>query len=157
MNTRSLLLFYFAFLLFFVPLSEAQTLVRISGMGDFSLGNWVGGSFSPVENSLCIYKSEGTTSYRITPSGSGSGGAFTLSRGAATLAYRMSFRGSTGSAFEFTAPPNQSNTFSHANQTSTNCGGVDNAYVKIWFNESALLAAPAGSYSGTLTLLLEPS
>ena len=139
------------FLLLFIPRSAESQSVRISGMSDLSLGTWMGSGDLTNQATLCIY-TLGNANYSIRATGNGAGSAFTLSSGGSTVAYEVYFKDS-GSFVQLTSGTRGN--FTDANTTTDGCGGVNNATIKVVATAAALSAATAGSYSGTVTLLLE--
>jgi hypothetical protein len=150
-NLRLLLLVCGAVL--FTSVSYTSADVRISGVGDFSFGVWGGVADLVSSDPVCIYNSA-SAAYTITASGSGPGGNLSLASGGNSLGYDVAFRGSVGGYVTLTANSPQS--FSAANQISNSCGGGTNADVRVTVSASNLLAATAGSYSGTLTVTVGP-
>ena len=139
-------------LFFAAQRAEAQTQVKISGFVNFSYGTWGSGSVSRDSN-LCVYKSDGDTSYYITASGSP--GSFRVSSGSNNLSYSVEFKQSSGSYVLLSHGSRQS--FSGADQADENCSGSSNASLRCTFSSSDLEAARPGSYSGTLYVMVEPS
>lgn len=93
----------------------------------------------------------------MTASGSGASNAFTLASGSNSLAYSVFYNDASSTTGEaaVTAGTVLSGQ-SGANTTSVNCGGGSNANFHVRIAESNLLAAPAGAYTGILTLFVEP-
>lgn len=132
--------------------AEAQ-LFRITGMSNFSFGTWSGSNDMVASDTVCIYRSSGT-GYRITASGNGAGNSFLSTGSSTTVAYEVHWKHGGGSFVSLTA--NNSQTFTGASNSLT-CSGVDNAELQVTFPESNLSAARADSYTGTLSILLEPN
>ena len=139
----------------FTPAALAA--VRITGFTDFTFGTWSGsGDLVLYDGSLCVYDSGGGQ-YKITITGSGSGGAYTIASGANTLAYTVGFKASSGTGGTFTAMTSGTRkNFTPPNTASETCGGVYNAALRLTFAAASLSAAVPGSYSGSVTVLLEP-
>jgi hypothetical protein len=129
-------------------------LVRLTQVNDIALGNWTGAGDMQGTDSVCVWST--TRKYRVTATGSGAGGAFTLAAAPSTLAYTVQWRdvagASSGTAMTAGTPLTGQNT----SVTSTTCGGGTNATVLVRVAESALAAAPAANYLGTLTLVVAP-
>lgn len=138
--------------LFLSPVQVRAQQVRISGFTNISLGPWNGSGDLTAENNLCIYNSA-TADYRVRARGSGAGNAFHLSGVGGDVDYGVRFKQSTGSYVTLTADVFQD--FTDANTSSDNCGGLTNASLEVSVSSDDLSAAAAGSYSGTLTVLLE--
>jgi hypothetical protein len=146
--------FLLLFLLLSVLPAHAQ-LVQITSMRNFSFGSWSGSGDLHDSDQVCIYRSSGGTNYRITASGSGAGSSFRVANGGANIAYEVRWQPlPAGSLTSLTAASPTG--FSGASN-SINCGGSTNALLDITITESALSAAASGSYSGTLSILLEPN
>ena len=131
--------------------SEAQT-VKISGFTNISLGSWNGTGDVSGENSLCVFNSA-TSNYRIRARGGGLGNAFVLTGTSTDVDYEVRFKESVGSYVSLTADSFQN--FTGANTTNDDCSGVDNASLEVRVTDTELSTAESGSYSGTLTVLLE--
>ena len=134
-----------------IPDAEAQQ-VKISGFTDISLGTWNGSGNLSGENSLCVYN-EATPDYRVRARGSGAGNSFMLNGSDSDLAYQVRFKESSGSYVSLTADTFQN--FTGADTDDIACGGSNNANLEVIVTSDALSAAASGSYSGTLTVLLE--
>ena len=140
----------FALVSYSQPATAQQ--VKISGFTNVNLGSWNGSGDLYSEKTICVYN-QATANYKITARGSGSGNAFTLSGTGGTVAYQTHFKESGGSYVELTS--GSSSNFSGANTTHNDCNGSSNATFKVTATAAALGSAGAGSYSGTLYILLE--
>jgi len=123
-------------------------------MNDLTLGSWPGSGDVEDTDNVCVFN-DGGPNYLITASGSGGGGAFTLSSGGNSVAYVFQFQGSSGGFT--TLSPNSSQGFSSADQLSSTCSGGTNASMRVRVTESTLLGAKKGSYSGTVNVQVDPS
>jgi hypothetical protein len=94
----------------------------------------------------------------VQATGSGSGGAFTLASGSASLAYEVQWSQVSGQTSGTQLSPNVALTgqVSSATQPSCNSGPSTSASLIVILRSAQLSAAAAGSYSGTLTLLVAP-
>jgi hypothetical protein len=139
-------------LTFFPEVAATQT-VKITEMTDISLGTYSGIGDLQNEDTICIYNL-GNSAYRVRASGTGAGGSYQMTGpGGATLPFEVEFRSGAGS---FVALPHNSFTgFTGADTSSNSCGGTPNATLRIIAREASLLSVVNGSYSGTLTILLE--
>lgn len=138
---------------------KAWASVQITNLKDFDFGTVFppySGNF--VQNDrVCIYNSD-ATSYRITVTGMHDvGNDPFLASGNNTIRYRVRWDGPVG-PFR-TLNMGQANDFDGASQTLL-CSGVPNNQrprLRIVIRNSWLSPTPlAGSYSDTLTILLEP-
>ena len=143
-----------AFLLLFARVDEAFAVVRISNMNDFAFGSWSGVGDLTATDGICIYDNVPPTTYRLRFRGSGAGNAFTITNGTTTLPYTVEYRDSTAAFVTMTA--NVTVTFAGANNASTTCSGGTNGTIRITILEANLLAATPATYSGTLTVRLQP-
>ena len=138
--------------------ATVNNLVQITNLNDIDLGTFTGTGNLTGNDTLCIYRN-GSGTYQITATGSGTGSAFTVTDGSNTLPYTVDYTSdllgtpttttmSTGSALTGQAG---------VDSASTTCaGGGDNAQVDITISNADLTSAPAGAYSGTLTLVVAP-
>ncbi len=123
--------------------------VKVSHLDDLNFSAYSGSGNVSLEDPVCVYNSAGS-SYSVTffePSNS-----FLMSAGANTLPFHVRFKESNGSYVTFS--PNQTTVFSGADTSSQSCGGSDNAVYEISLQQSQLLAARPGSYSGSVTLIV---
>jgi len=133
---------------------DIASLVRVSNLNDINLGTFAGGGGGLAgTDTFCVYRN-GTGNYTINMTGDGAASAFTLANGANTVPYSVDFvNGATTTAMSTgTALAGQTG----ANTVSDTCGGVDNVSVNISVSNGALSAAPAGTYSGVLTMVVAP-
>ncbi|TQV89035.1 hypothetical protein [Aliikangiella coralliicola] len=133
---------------------DIDNLVRVSNLNDINLGNFNGGAGDlSGSDTFCVYRN-GAGNYNINMSGSGAANAYTLASGANTLPYAVEFvNGATTTAMATgTALTGQTG----ANTTSDTCGGADNVSLNVTVANGDLAAAPAGTYTGTLTIVVAP-
>lgn len=143
---------FIIFLIIFIFPSFAYSLVQISNMNDFSFGTWSGSGQLQSTDNICIHDTQVNPRYGITASGSGAGSAFTIQSGANTIAYTAEWQGSVTAIT--TLIPAVKSQFQDANRVSATCGGGTNASLRITISQANLEAANAGTYTGTLTILL---
>jgi hypothetical protein len=141
------------------PAVAASNKVRITGLSDVNFGNVSNLSADAVQSqSMCLFSDTVTSGYNVTASGSGLGGAFELASGSQRMAYEVQWNGSanrTSGSQLFPNVPLIGQT-SAATQQTCNNGPATNASLIILLRSAALSQAMAGSYSGTLTLLVGP-
>ena len=153
---------FFAFLsilLLGLPVVALSQQAQITDMDDFSFGQYSGsGSLTQTDGDVCIYQTGGTgTNYRVTASGTGAGGSFQIQSGGDSVTYEVLWKDSQGAGGSFTnLTANTGANFSGADNASTNCGGSANAALRVYFSSGNLAGAVPGSYSGTLTISVEP-
>lgn len=129
--------------------------IRISNLSDIAL-TFTPGNDSTGSSPACIYRN-GAGGYNLNASGSGTGNAFTLSDGGANiLPYSVSFNDGTGRNTLTTAIPLSGRT--NANTSSVDCSGgaMNNGVIDVTIVSTDVDAAPAGTYSGVLTLVVSP-
>jgi hypothetical protein len=127
--------------------------VRISNLSDINLGVF-GGADAIGSTDACVYRN-GTGAYRITAAGSGAGGAFSLTDGTNTVAYSVAFDDGTGAIGMGASTPMIGRT--GADPASATCATTgNNATVTTTVAAVDAASLPAGTYTGTLTLLVAP-
>lgn len=143
--------------------AQAANSVRISGLSDVAFGSISNFTVDAVSSqSVCLFsKSPPNNNYRITASGSGTGGAFLLSSGTATLPFEVQWSDSPGQSAGTQLLANQPLTAQHSssgNASVDDCskGPASTASLIIVLRSAAVSAASSGTYSGTLTLLVAP-
>ena len=137
----------------------ASNNVRISGLSDVafgSVGNLAVDSIS--SQSICVYANTAINGYNVTASGSSSGGAFALASGANRLSYEVQWSQSPGQSSGTQLNPNVALTglVSTATQQNCNSGPAASASLILIVRSTIASSAAAGSYSGTLSLLVGP-
>jgi len=132
-------------------------LVRISDLDDIDLGTFAGSGLSGSDN-VCVWST--TRAYAITASGDGTGGSFTLTgaTSGSTLAYTLQWAESAGAGSGAAMTSGQAIGGRSTTATSPTCNGGTslNATVLVAVSDTALGAAVADTYTGTVTLLVEP-
>jgi hypothetical protein len=138
----------------------AASNVRISGLTNLTFNTVTDlTSDASLAEDVCLYSSSSTSGYHVTATGSGTGGAFTLSAtGSNTLAYEVQWKGQAGqtSGSQLTAGSPLTGLVSSATQQQCNSGPAASASLIVILRAAALSSATAGSYSGSLTLLIAP-
>jgi|GEM_PF-2220269 len=134
------------------PVSAFAQTVKVTDINDFSLGSWSGSGDLQNEDIVCIYNL-GVSTYRVRLTGTGAGGAFRMTGTGGDIPYEVEFKSGAGSFVALTA--NAYTGFSGANTVSNSCGGSPNATIRVTARAASLAAVLTGSYSDTLTILLE--
>jgi len=139
------------------PAGAQSNNVRVTGLTDVAFGSLTDGDVVRAQN-LCAFSSTSTKGYRVTASGSGSSGAFTLANGGSTLAYEVQWNKLTGQTAGTSLSPNVALTgqTSAATQQQCNSGPATSASLILIVRGTSAGAAAGGNYSGTLTLLIGP-
>lgn len=145
-------LFLFSILILSLLSSQSLADVQITNMNDIALGSWGGSGDLQGDDSVCIY-STGSADYLVTASGSGAGSAFELTSGSDTLTYEVRYNDG-GSFVQLTTGNSQA--FTGASST-VNCGGGTNGTLRVTVRELDLSGVLSGSYSGTLTVVIDPN
>lgn len=135
-------------------------IIRVSGMNDFIFSNYSGSGSFEISDSIVIggnFSSGGGT-YRVTVLGSGRQNSFTVERTTVPrqeLQYAVFYSptaSSSGSTQISKGVPLTNQSGAHNNLSST----TPNASLTVRFSESVLQQAPAGFYTGTLSVVVEP-
>ena len=139
--------------------ASAQS-VRISGLSDVQFGtltNFVNDQTS--SQTICVYSSAFNGGYRVTATGSGPGGAFTLQSGAAQLPYELQWAGSANQTSGQPLSPGIPLASQSGNTWLSNClfGMFMSASLITVLRANQTSAAQAGAYSGTVSLLIAPN
>lgn len=133
--------------------------VQITKLRDLQPPTFTGSGARSEGADLCIYTNSTAGRYRVTAVGSGSGGAFKIKNQTTLeeLDYALNWNDQNGTSggvpiSSGTALTNQTG----ADTASTNCSGGTNSNLQVTFSEQNLLAAEAGTYSGSLSIMVEP-
>ena len=159
--TRSALTFVVAAAALFgvEPGLAASNKVRISNLADVAFGTVANLSVDALQSqSVCVYADTNTSGYNITGIGTGPGGAFQLSSGASSLSYDVMWSSSAGQSSGAQLAPNVPLTgqSSGATQQACNAGPATSASLIVVLRSVSLSSAAAGTYNGSLTLLIGP-
>ena len=143
----------------------AQDSASVTGLADIAFGTIA----SPTDQSnsqnvsICSYGSFFriplyAINYSVVATGSGSGGAFTLSSGVATLAYDVQWADATDATSGTMLQPGVASSGFGNNANSLLCrrGPQDNASLIVTIRAAELATATAGTYSGTLQITISP-
>lgn len=126
--------------------------VKISAINDISLGTYSGAGDLTGQDDVCVYNSA-SADYRITVTATG--GAYNVTSGINSIPFEVRFKESGGSFTQLSygvAEP-----FSGANSLSNSCSGGTNATIQVKILQNDVLLVRPGSYTSTLTLLIEPN
>lgn len=130
-----------------------RDLIKISNLSDILLsrnnvGEFVGGT------DACVYRNA-TGTYTLTAYGSGENGKFSIIDGQRnSLNYHVSYDDGTGSIAVTSSLALRGRL--NANTQSVQCAGGNNASITIQVDAEEVDKAPAGTYSGGLTLVVSP-
>jgi hypothetical protein len=133
-------------------------LVKISHLKDLTLPTFKGSGNSIASEDLCVYTNVQVGAYRVTAIGSGSGGAFAVTSGKSSqMDYSARWNTRTGTSGNVELTPNVTLAGrSGASTTSESCGGGNNANLEVSIPYATLARSWAGTYTGTLRLVVEP-
>lgn len=140
--------------------SAAAQNVRISGLSDVQFGvltNLV--NDQTASQTLCIYSAAMNGGYRITATGSGPGGAFSLQSGAAQLPYELQWAGAANQTNGQQLSPGVPLTSQAGNTWFSNClfGLFMSASLITVLRAQETSKARAGAYAGSVTLMIAPN
>lgn len=137
---------------------EIPTKVRITGISDLNVGTFSGSGDLNVNDNVCVYTNAESGEYKITASGNGIGNAFTVKDDAErTIPYEVYWNDANGTTGNVQATSGSVITSQgNADTTSQTCTGSTNANFQVIVRELDLQTKMAGTYTGTLTLLIEP-
>ena len=137
---------------------------NISGLSDLSVSGWVvGDGDQTVSEDICVYSTRPSGGYTVKATGTGSGNGFTLAYSGRTLPYQVRWNAGGVGALSNSALPltaNSPSPFTHAATDSSSCSGAiagPTARLLITFLASSLTSVSAGTYAGTLTLMITPN
>ncbi len=140
---------------------DVEDLVRISGLSDILLTFDITGTGDIIGSSTaCIYRN-GAGDYSLNATGSGASSAFTIQNAApapTAIAYTVEWDDAvTGTAAAAVTSGTPLTGQTGANTVTDDCSsGGANALVRVTVPRASLVAAPAGTYNGTLTLEVAP-
>lgn len=132
---------------------------RIQGLTDVAFGSLASTALdSRASQSICVYSNSATGGYALTASGGGAGGAFLLASGGATLAFEVEWAQAPGQTGGTALAANGvlSGLVSTANNQNCSPTGTSASLILV-IRALVASAATAGSYTGTLTLVVEPT
>jgi hypothetical protein len=142
------------------PLPAHAQQARINKLSDVAFGT-VANFSTDLSNaqSVCLFSSGTGKRYHVTATGSGSSGAFTLASGGNTLGYEVQWSASAGqtSGTAMAAGVALTGLISTATISGCTSGPVTSASLITIIRAANISAATAGSYTGTLTLLVAPN
>lgn len=141
------------------PATAASNKVRITNLSDVAFGSIANlGADAVRSENLCLFADTNTNGYNVTATGTGPGGAFQLSSGSGSMAYEVQWSSSSGQSSGAQLTPNVPLTgqISAATHQTCNTGPANSASLVVVVRSSALSSATAGTYNGTLTLVVGP-
>lgn len=136
------------------------TRVMISKMDDLAFGTWTASGDMAQDDDVCVYTSDATGRYKVTLTGNGPSGEFQVDDGNSNIAsYQVWWNDEKGTVngvqvSSGTALASQT-TACTSNSSCSGCGS-NSANFKVKFTSAELSSAIAGSYTGTLSIVVEP-
>lgn len=136
------------------PADAAANIYHLTDLSFGTIGNLV--ADSTQAESVCVATGVLGGSYSVTATGTG--GPFTLSGpGSATLAYEVQWSATSGQTSGQQLTAGSALTGQGGSLLDCTLGLVNDASLVVVLRAAALSGATAGSYSGTLTLLVAPN
>ena len=131
-------------------------LIQLTQMKDFDFDEWGGAGDLETTQNFCVFRN-GSGGFSLQATGEhNSGGRFHLSNNTETIPYDVSFRGS-GSWYSSTPGVSLSSAATNFKGNSTrDCGGGTSHSMRVTVDENELKGAVAGTYTDTITLLVQP-
>jgi len=137
-------------------------MAQITNIANISAGSYSGAAGVDMSDDVCIYTNDaGATSYKVTAtgnytSGGGSGTDFFVysTTTSSTIAYTVSWNNITGAGNTALTANTQSAAITGANNTYP-CP-ANNANFRVQMTHNNIMSVPAGTYEGTLTLVVAP-
>jgi hypothetical protein len=110
-----------------------------------------------ANDDVCVWTNDTGDEYKVTATGSGTASAFTITDGTETIAYSVYWNDETGITGRTTLTTNVQTTAAQTGATNTYPCTVNNANLSVNIAQNAILSAQAGTYTGTLTVVLAPN
>ena len=139
------------------PAHAQSNNVRITKLTDIDFGSLANlGVDASLAQNICVFANTSGNRYRVTATGSAPGGAFALVSGGVFLDYEVQWNASSGqsSGTQLTSGVARTGLVSAATQQTCNSGPPTSASLVVLLRSTALSSARAGSYAGTLTLII---
>ena len=132
--------------------------VQISGLSDVAFGTVDPTVAASNAQNVCVWSNTSGRGYSITATGSGAANAFTLTDGSNTLPYGVEWADSSGQSAgtALTTATALLGLSSVAINPDCSSGPASSASLIVKLTAGDLQAAVAGSYTGTLTLVVAP-
>jgi hypothetical protein len=105
----------------------------------------------------CVWSNTSTRNYKVTATGTGTAGAFTLASGASVIPYSVGWANAAGSSSPTALVAGTASASLASNATNITCSGSGNSTLQVTIGASDLQNMVAtDSYTGTLTLVVQP-
>ena len=139
--------------------ASVSTRAKITGLTNVSFVGQDPATAASSAQSICVWSNTATKAYSITASGSGTGSAFTLTNGSATVPYLVEWAASSGATSGSALSAGSASGSLTSTATNQNCASGPTAsaslIVKMTTNDLGTMVG-GSSYTGTLTLLVSP-
>lgn len=136
--------------------ADKLSAVRISGLNDIE---FAASATTPAAQAdpVCVFSNPGRYLVNVS-SANASATSFRLKdSGTNYIGYRVTwYNAATGGTGTDLGSGTTSAAIAGADQTSPNCGGANTARIQVLLDDTSFLAAPAGVYSDTLTVIVTP-
>ena len=142
------------------PVSAQAQSVRINRLSDVAFGTISNFTIDQrISQNICVFTTPLGTLYRVTATGSGTGGGFSLVSGASTMAYEVEWAATTGQTTGTSLTSGVALTNLTTAATTSGCNSIPtrSASLIIVLRTAVIGAAKSGSYTGVLTLLVAPN
>lgn len=135
-----------------------QTRVRLSSLQDVQFGVLGTGGDAISSQSICAYSSTNTSAYTVTALGSGAAGKFELNSAISSLPFEISWSDQPNQPFGYVLESGVPSLTFYSDATHQRCvnGPSSTATITLRISEAILSSAAAGTYSGSLTVILAP-
>ena len=143
-----------------MPVSAQAQRARINKLSDVAFGSITNFAIDQTRSqSICVFTTPLGTRYRVTATGSGTGGAFTLATGGSTMAYEVQWAATAGQTVgtALTSGVPLTNLTTAATRSGCTVAPATSASLITILRSATVSAARSGSYTGTLTLLIAPN
>lgn len=132
--------------------------IKITDVADMTTVNpYVAGTGYDSDDDVCIWTNDPDGQYVVQADGDGAGSAFTITDGTDTIAYTVKWSDTTttgGNQLALTATVENATVQNNASGTYP-CP-ANNANFRVEMTDANILSAQAGTYTGTLTLIVSP-
>ncbi|MCW3797710.1 hypothetical protein OMW55_07825 [Sphingomonas sp. BN140010] len=139
------------------PAAAQEKFIKIGNLVDYNFGLITNLSANQsMARDICVYSAKATPGYNVRASGSGAGGAFTLTGAGSTLGYEVQWAALPGRTTGTILQPNVTLSGLTTNATQANCssGPLASASLIVMLRATSLQAALSGTYTGTLTVIV---
>lgn len=129
-------------------------LVRITSMADFAFGTYTGTGALDSNDDVNV-ASNYTGTYQVVLTGSGAASAFTITNGTQTIAYSVAYNKATGIAGGVAATSGTAIT-AQTGVVKPLATATLNGNIRVQMTQANIQAVDAGTYTGTLTIVVTP-